>query len=175
MNRQESRPGLRPYLAEDAPMLAAIFRASIEDLTVDDYDDDQLAAWMETADDEERFAQRFADALTLVATLEGAPAGFASLKGNSTIDMLYVYPSLAGQGIGTMLVDALETLARARGATQLTVEASDTARSFFEHRGYTPQRRNVVPLNGAWLANTTMTRQLDPQGAGAAQGGRTTT
>ena len=32
--------------------------------------------------------------------------------------MLYVHPAAAGQGVGAMLVDALEKLAAARGATQ---------------------------------------------------------
>ena len=38
-----------------------------------------------------------------------------------------------------MLCDALEKLAAARGAKELTVDASDTARGFFEQRGYTAQ------------------------------------
>ena len=50
--------------------------------------------------------------------------------------MLYVHPAATGQGVGAMLVDALEKLAGARGATKLTVDASDTARDFFEKRGY---------------------------------------
>ncbi len=58
--------------------------------------------------------------------------------------MLYVHPAAAGQGAGAMLCDALEKLAAARGAKELTVEASDTARGFFEKRGYVAQHRNTV-------------------------------
>ena len=36
--------------------------------------------------------------------------------------MLYVHPAAAGQGVGTMLVDALEKLAAARGAKRLTAD-----------------------------------------------------
>ena len=61
-----------------------------------------------------------------------------------------------------MLADALEKLAAARGAKELTVEASDTARGFFEHRGYVARTRNTVSLAGEWLANTTMTKPLVP-------------
>ena len=34
----QSNLGLRPYLPADAPLLAEIFRASVEELTGDDYD-----------------------------------------------------------------------------------------------------------------------------------------
>jgi putative acetyltransferase len=153
-------PGLRPYLPADAPVLADLFRESILELTGEDYDPDQQAEWAATADDEEAFGARLAGALTLVATVAGEPVGFASLKGADHIDMLYVLPSAAGQGLGTMLLDALEKLAAARGAKRLTVDASDTARNLFERRGFRAQRRNTVPLGGEWLANTTMEKAL---------------
>lgn len=153
---------LRPYLSADAPLLAAIFRASIEDLTAEDYDEDQRAAWAARADDEGGFGQARAKELTLVATVEGQPVGFASLKGADHVHMLYVHPAVAGQGVGALLYDALEKLARARGADRLTVDASDTARPFFERFGFVAQRRNSVPLNGEWLANTTLEKRFKP-------------
>ena len=45
--------------------------------------------------------------------------------------MLYVHPSAAGQGVASMLCDALEKLAGGRGAKSLTVDASDNAQEFF--------------------------------------------
>jgi putative acetyltransferase len=74
--------------------------------------------------------------------------------------MLYVHPVAAGQGAAAMLCDALERLAAARGAKELTVEASDTASGFFERRGYVPKTRNTVSLAGEWIANTTMVKPL---------------
>ncbi|HTV37925.1 MAG TPA: GNAT family N-acetyltransferase, partial [Xanthobacteraceae bacterium] len=154
---------MRPMLPEDVPLLAEIFRASIEELTADDYSDGQREAWASAADDEEEFGARLAGELTLIATYEGAAIGFASLADNTKIDMLYVHPGAAGQGAGAMLADALEKLAAGRGSKELTVEASDTARSFFERRGYSARTRNTVSLGGEWLANTTMSKSLAPQ------------
>ncbi len=74
--------------------------------------------------------------------------------------MLYVHPAATGQGAAAMLCDALEKLATARGAKELTVDASDTARGFFEKRGYTAKSRNTVTVAGEWLANTTMVKPL---------------
>jgi putative acetyltransferase len=151
---------MRPMLPTDVPLLAEIFRAAIEELAADDYSEAQQEAWAATADDEEEFGARLAGELTLVATYGGSPVGFASLAGNTTIDMLYVHPAAAGQGAAAMLADALEKLAAARGARQLSVDASDTARGFFEKRGFVAQRRNTVSRGGEWLANTTMIKAL---------------
>jgi len=155
---------MRPMLPTDVPLLAEIFRAAIEELAADDYSETQQEAWAATADDVEPFGAKLAHELTLVATYGGAAVGFASLADNRRIDMLYVHPAAAGQGAGAMLCDALERLAGARGAKEITVDASDAARGFFEKRGYSAQSRNTVSLGGEWLANTTMTKLLTEQG-----------
>ena len=151
---------LRPYLPADTPILAAIFRASIEELTGDDYDEEQQEAWASAVDDEADFAARLGERLTLIGTLGGSPIGFIALEGTDKIDLLYVHPAAAGQGVAAMLCDAIEKLAAARGAAKLKVESSDTAEGFFTHRGYVAQQRNTVLREGVWLANTTMEKQL---------------
>jgi len=165
MGQSLPKPALRPYLASDTPMLAQIFVAAIQELTGDDYNEAQQEAWAAAAEDEDEFGKKLAGELTLIATLQNSPVGFASLKGADNIDMLYVHPSVAGQGVGAMLVDALEKLAGARGAKSLTVDASDNAADFFKKRGYVARQRNSVPRHGEWLANTTMQKQLAPAGA----------
>jgi putative acetyltransferase len=160
MARAHPKLAMRPFLPADTPMLAEIFRASIEALTSDDYTESQREAWAAAAADEAEFAEKLAKHLTLLGTMDGSPVGFASLDGPEHIDMLYVHPAAAGLGVGSMLIDALEKLAAARGAAKLTVEASDNAQEFFKRRGYAPQQRNTVTLGDQWLANTTMSKQL---------------
>jgi putative acetyltransferase len=161
MGQTLPKPALRPFLAEDTPALAAIFAASIEGLTGDDYSEAQQQAWASAAGDEEKFSKRLASGLTLVATLQGSAVGFASLKGADHIDLLYVHPGAVGQGVAAMLCDALEKLAGSRGAKNLAVDASDNAAEFFARRGYEAKQRNTVSVNGEWLANTTMQKRLD--------------
>jgi putative acetyltransferase len=155
---------LRPYLPADALLLAEIFRASVEELTAEDYSEAQRQVWAAAADDEAEFGARLAQELTLVATLGGSVVGFVSLKGADHLDLLYVHPAVAGQGIGAMLCDAVERLAAARGTQRLVVDASDSARGFFERRGYVAQQRNTVLSGDEWLANTTMEKKLTPKG-----------
>ncbi|WP_315705226.1 MULTISPECIES: GNAT family N-acetyltransferase [unclassified Bradyrhizobium] len=165
MGQALPKAALRPFLAADTPMLATIFVAAIQELTGDDYSEDQQEAWASVADNEAAFGKKLASELTLIATMQGSPVGFAALKGNDHIDMLYVHPSVAGQGVGALLCDALEKLAGARGTKTLSVDASDTAVDFFKKRGYAAQQRNSVTINGEWLANTTMKKELGGSGA----------
>ena len=164
MARAHPQFALRPYLPADTPLLAEIFRASVEELTAEDYSAPQQEAWLSAADDEAAFGARLAGQLTLVATMEGSAVGFASLKALDVIDMLYVHPAATGQGVATMLIDALEKLAAARGAGKLKAEVSDSALDFFTRRGFVAQTRNTVPLGGEWLANTTMQKSLPEKG-----------
>jgi putative acetyltransferase len=165
MGQSLPKPALRPFLPADTPMLAVIFIAAIQELTGEDYNEAQQEAWASVAEDEAAFGNKLAGQLTLIATMENSPVGFASLKGPDHIDMLYVHPSVAGQGVASMLCDALEKRAGGRGATKLTVDASDNASEFFKKRGYVATQRNTVTVNGEWLANTTMQKTLASGGA----------
>jgi len=160
MGQALPKPALRPFLPADTPVLAAIFVAAIEELTGDDYSEAQQEAWAAAAEDEEQFGKRLAGQLTLIATLQNSPVGFASLKGPAHIALLSVHPAVAGQGVASMLCEALEKLAGGRGAKILTVDASDNAAEFFLKRGYIGMQRNTVTVNGEWLANTTMQKNL---------------
>jgi putative acetyltransferase len=151
---------MRPMLPADAPLVAEIFRASVAELTGDDYSEAQQEAWASAADDEAVFARKLAGQLTLIATLAGSPVGFISLSGTDRLDMLYVHPAAAGHGAGAMLADAIEKLAASRGATKLRVDASDNAQDFFKKRGYVAQQRSTVMRGDEWLANTSMEKPL---------------
>jgi putative acetyltransferase len=151
---------LRPFLPSDARRCAAIFRASIEELAIEDYSPEQCEAWAAGGDDVAAFGKRLAESLTLIATIEGEGAGFASLRGADVLHMLFVDPAHARRGVGTALIDALVRIARARGVERLTSEVSDTAKPLFERQEFVAQRRNLVAKGDQWLGNTTMTRTL---------------
>jgi putative acetyltransferase len=175
MARAHPTLAMRPFLPADVPVLAEIFRASINELTGEDYSPRQQEAWASTANDEAAFGARLAGRLTLLGTMDGSPVGFAALEGpaadkqaadipgadkQARVDMLYVHPAATGVGVGSMLIDALEKLAAARGAARLTADVSDSAQEFFKRRGFVPRQRNTVTLGDEWLANTTMDKPL---------------
>lgn len=151
---------LRPFLAADTMALRDLFAQSIEELTADDYDEDQRIAWAATAEDAQAFADRLGAMTTLIVQIDGEYAGFASLKGTDVFEMLYVHPYFTGQGVGATLADAIERLAKGRGTKEITVQASDTSVPFFEARGYEAIERTMVPRDDLWLPTNTMKKRL---------------
>ncbi len=154
------KPTLRPYLADDLPLLAEIRLSAIEELTDEDYDEAQRRAWADLADDEETLGATLKKGLSLVALIGGAPVGFIVLADGGLIDQLYVHPAVARTGVASVLVDAVEKLAAARKIESLVVDASDTAKPLFDKRGYVAERRNTIAIGDAWLGNTRMKKKL---------------
>ena len=104
--------------------------------------------------------------VTLVVQIDGEYAGFGALKDNTVLDMLFVHPYHVGEGVGTAIADALERIAAARGASEISADVSETAAPFFEKRGFVALQRNSNPIEDQWLTTTTMTKKLTPTGSG---------
>ena len=82
MARAHPKLALRPFLPADAPMLAEIFRASVEELDRGRLQrESQREAWAATADDEAAFGARLAKALTLLGTMDGSPGRLRLARG----------------------------------------------------------------------------------------------
>jgi putative acetyltransferase len=157
---------LRPYLPSDLEALAILMQASIEELSADDYTADQRDAWAASAEDE-AFGKRLRSGLTLVALDgDGDVIGFAALLENRAVAHVHVHPDLVGMGVGRTLVEALEKLALARGADELTADATDNAKGFFAKLGFADAARNTINYGDEWLGATTMRKPLRaPKGA----------
>ena len=156
---------VRPFLPADVAALQELFAQSIDELCTEDYSDEQRLAWISRAEDRRAFGSRLAAMTTLVVQIGGDYAGFGALKDNTKLDMLYVSPHYAGEGVGTALCDTLERLAGGRGATEITVDSSETAVMFFEKRGFIASSRNLMPVDDQWLSNTTLVKKLGIQAA----------
>lgn len=66
--------------------------------------------------------------------------GTISLKGDA-IYAFFVAPDKQREGIGSRLLTFVEELARTTGIRRLKVDASVTARAFYEHHGYRALRK----------------------------------
>jgi putative acetyltransferase len=72
----------------------------------------------------------------LVAELENKIVGYASLENNDYLDFLYVHKDYQRQGIADRLYAEIEKEAIKRKATFLRSDVSETARRFFEKKGF---------------------------------------
>ncbi len=62
------------------------------------------------------------------------------------IRAFFIHPDWARQGIGTLLLDACESAARAAGFTRFEMGATLTGAKLFQKRGYLAMERLDVPL-----------------------------
>ena len=147
---------LRPYAPEDLPEILGLFRASVHGLCGKDYTPEQLDAWAPASLDAEAWGRSLASHFALTAWEEDCLLGFADLEEPDYFDRLYVSPQAKGRGVGRLLAQAVESRSRDLGAEVLTVHASETARGFFLHRGYTLCHRQEVERRGVLLHNYQM-------------------
>jgi len=152
---------LRPYRDEDAPALLDLFRETVRRINARDYAPHQIQAWASDEIDPATWAGRFTGRYVIVAEEQGTPVGFAELEPNGHIDRVYVSADHQGLGIGRALMDAVIAQAERQGLPRLFVEASITARSFFEGLGFVLIAPQVVTLRGVEFVNYRMERRVE--------------
>jgi putative acetyltransferase len=127
----------------------------------------QIAAWASDDIDPDERASRFAGRFVVVAEDAGRLAGFAELEANGHIDRVYVSADDQGQGVARAVLAAVVGEARRLGLVRLLVEASITARPFFESQGFAMLAPQVVVRRGVEFVNYRMERMLAEPGAEA--------
>lgn len=153
---------LRPYRPEDAPALLRLFKDTIRRVNSRDYAPGQVAAWASDEIDAEAWASRFEGRFAVVAEVDGTIAGFVDLSPEGYLDRLFVSADHQGQGIATVLMDAVVAEAHRLGVAKIEVQVSLTARPFFERRGFRVVESRCVEVRGSMLDCFGMERELPP-------------
>lgn len=153
----------RAACSADFEALRQLFMASIQGLALSDYSLEQRNAWSEFGNRSSAFDARLNKTETFVAETNGVIAGFVAYTSCGTIDLLYVHPRFARQGVALNLLTAVENEMDTLGVSSISADVSDTARAVFEKAGYTFVRRNTVQRSGVELQNTSMEKQLSCQ------------
>jgi putative acetyltransferase len=152
---------LRSYRPSDAPALLALFKETIRRVNRHDYSPEQIAAWASDDIDPIRWVERFEGRFAVVAEIDSAPVGFAELEANGHVDRVYVSAAHRGQGVGLRLMESVFNEARRIGLCRLYVEASITARPFFEARGFALLAEQTVVCRGIAMTNCRMERRME--------------
>lgn len=202
---------VRPYRPADAAATMAVFRDAVTHLAAADYSAEQIAVWAGHTGTIEQWNARRTAAHTWVAvdgriladgdlrrdcdgdcTDSGAVVGFIDVDDSGYIDMLFVAPHCARQGVATALLGAVERFTAARGAGdgggdgtgcdagrgirrsaegctgegtgELRVHASITARPFFERHGF-----RVVAIRHPRIGEVAFVNYLMVRGLGGAK------
>jgi GNAT superfamily N-acetyltransferase len=123
--------GIRRATDADRVAIARLHEASIRALGPSHYSPEEVSGWAAHIRPENYpLDQNF-----FVATVDGEVVGFGQYHGEE-IEAVYVHPDYVGRGIGRMLLEKLESLARVAGAPHLFLHASFNAEAFYERCGF---------------------------------------
>ncbi len=145
----------------DEAALRALFHAAVHSLTAHHYNAEQRAAWAPAEHDVVQWAQRIQGNQPFIAEAAGnVVAGFADLQPNGYIDMFFVAPAFAGQGVAHALMAHVHAQAAQRGLRRLWAHVSLTAEPFFAAQGFGVEERQAVERAGVVLHNARMGKAL---------------
>jgi len=154
---------LRHYHVSDCAEMMQLFYDTVHTVNAADYQDAQLDAWAPADTDAAAWHERFLRDDTIIAEVGGVIAGFGTRKGRGEFDLLYVHKAHQRKGIAAKIANETESRARADGCTTVMVDASITAKPFFESRGYIVRQRQEVALRGQVLTNYRMIKYFTDQ------------
>lgn len=152
---------LRPYASgEDTAALCQIYRDAVMQLGSPYYSIAQRRVWALWSQSPQLVDRMLSQGRTIVAEYDGATAGFAQLHPGSYVNMLYVAPGFARQGIGMALLETLEGIVREAALPMMQAHASLVSRNLFRKAGYRVRAYAPVTRHGVELPRHLMEKLL---------------
>jgi|GEM_PF-6903998 len=85
--------------------------------------------------------------ICLIAEAKDSILGFGLLNLlKNSIDSLYLAPCQAGKGLGSLLLNRLEAIAKAKGILQIELNSTPNAFDFYIHMGYKKLESTIYKL-----------------------------
>ncbi len=162
---QDVRISIVPACTQHAADQAEVFYQAVMQGAAGFYDLAQREQWAgRVPRDAERWAARQHRFEVLVAERDGRCIGFCEYAPEwplARIEMLYVYPGLTGQGIGSQLLAAAESDLRRRSVRVVSLEASLMLSPGLVRRGWESLGLEHVKRNGICLKRERFEKRLD--------------
>lgn len=147
---------LRPAQPSDLSAILELFAGTIEIICSADYTTDQRNAWQASVENSARWMAKINRDDFWVAETDTILSGFASLKNNNYIDLMYVHKDFARIGIASLLLKKMLDLATSTSSEKVFSDVSITAKPFFEKHGFTVIKENHLILRGVAIMNYRM-------------------
>jgi GNAT superfamily N-acetyltransferase len=148
---------IRKFRKEDAARCCEIINKNLVDMT--DYSA-ELRTYFRQKNTPENLSRELTG-FELAVVFEEAKSviGVGVLDAN-VIKRVYVEPAEHGNGVGSAIMDALETHAQSLGLHSVGLGSSPRAESFYVARGYTVRKRCTVEINGMEMPSIQMEKNL---------------
>ena len=137
-----------------------MFVDTISTICKDDYSPEQIKVWTSSIENTQRWIDKLSSQYVLIAELDHKIVGYASLENNNYLDFLYVHKDFQRQGIADKLYTEIEKEAIKRKSTFMNSDVSETARRFFEKKGFKTITLQTNIIKGLEIINYKMTKIL---------------
>lgn len=147
---------LRLFRPDDLIEILQLFRDTVHQVCAHDYNEAQRNAWAPEKLDEKRWLETLSSNYTVVTEQDGLITGFGDMEPSGYFNRLFVHKDYQGCGIAGLIAAALEQYVADKQIGFITVDASITAKPFFEKRGYKVIKEQQVERNGQIFTNFRM-------------------
>lgn len=147
------------YNKQYKEQIPILFTNTIHKTCNKEYTKEQLNAWASLKIDFFMWEQRVERTKPFLAIFDKELVGFVEFY-DEYIDCFYVHHKYQGLGVGKRLLNHVLNLAKKRGILKIRVDASITAKPFFETFGFVEVRENIVLRDACELTNYSMERSL---------------
>ena len=137
----------------------SIFYNTIHHINSSHYSPDQINAWAPDDLAEDIWTRKIQEISPYVAVLNGKIVGYADLQKSGYIDHFFCHYEHQRKGVGSTLFSFLEAEATQLGVTEFSADVSITARPFFESKGFSILKQQLISLRGQELINFKMVRK----------------
>nr|ADQ54418.1 GNAT family acetyltransferase [uncultured marine crenarchaeote E37-7F] len=137
---------IRKFKQEDARKVSYLIRKTLREVNSKDYPQNQIKFMCENHSSK-RIVEKASNRLMYVAVEGERILGTVGLK-DTFITTLFVNPKFHNRGIGTELMNHVESTARKKGYICVSVPSSVTAYDFYRKRGYKKVRDEYSPQYG---------------------------
>lgn len=174
MNASPPRYVIRQFTRADAEQCLTLFLDTVRRINSRDYAPAQIDAWAAPSIDREAWFRRFDGNFGFIvqtvhkADQEHPILGFADLTASGHLDRLFVSAAHQRQGIATMLINAIESVAVDQGIARIDTRASITAKPFFLARGFNLVKEQTIWFNGAEFNRFVMEKSIHVKRASSA-------
>lgn len=145
----------------DISELIKLFRDTVHHINCKDYSKAQIDVWAPETINTARWLDSFRNSYAIKVLYKNQIVGFSNVDSSGYLDMFYVHKDYQNQGIGTLMINDLESWCIKNNITEITSFVSITARPFFEAKGYSVFFENEVIRDGISLINYKMNKTLN--------------
>jgi putative acetyltransferase len=144
----------------DIDEIRKLYYDTVVTVNAKDYSKEQIQAWASTAGNGPGWIRRIEEQYFYVALINSKIVGFGSLDNSGYLDLLYVHKDYQKKGIGSSLLQELEKTANELELTEINVQASITAKPFFETNGFTLTGEKHKLVEDVAFTNSIMVKKI---------------